>query len=389
MSRLRDKRRFTRRRGALVAVSAVVACLALSGTAVAGQDQLKGGSVEIQLQGSRGLKLSPTSLSLQITGGQVDPVDGSGTVQVSGAFRAKRGKAKTRVTITALLFGASGGQGSVTARVGKKSVSGFGTLAGGTVTRDGFGAKIEKVRASLGRNGAKALARALEPRHRKGAKSAAGGGIRAGQSLGTVSATTVPQTVEVVPGSGTMSLDTPLAFANKLSAHCIDALSGGAAPIPPAMQSTTTFTFPVSGGALAPDFSDGKIQTAGGQTITKNNGPSTLLFSGCMTNPPPVGTAIVQTDFAADLGLSALTAHAMPPGTDLGVAAIGSFDTSGATMTLDPSTKQVTISNVTVNLAPVAADVLNNLFPNQSGNASNDFSTNDSLGTLDVTAKLR
>jgi hypothetical protein len=388
MSRLRDKRPHTGRRAIAAVALALLASLAASSTALAGPDLLKGGTVEIHLKGSRGLKLSPSALSLPISGGQVDPIAGSGTVQVSGALRAKRGKAKTKVRITGLSFAAAGGRGSIAARVGKKGVAAFGTLTGGSVTRDGFGARIENVSLTLARNGAKALARALEPR-RRGARSSAARGIRAGQPLGSVSATTVPQTVEVVPGSGTMSLDTPLAFGTKLAAHCIDALSGGAAPVPPATQSVTTFTFPVTGGALAPDFSDGKIQTGGGQTLTKNNGPATLIYPSCSTADPPVGTTILQDDFAADLGISSLTAHAVPPGTDLGIAAVGGFDLSGATMTLDQGTNQVTISNVQVNLAPIAADLLNNLYPNESGSASNDFSTSDSLGTLDVTAKLR
>src|SRR4051794_21119412 len=102
MRSFRDKQTRASGRGLIAVLFAVVALLAASSTALAGQDQLKGGSVVIKLQGSRGLKLSPSSLSLPITGGAVDPIDGSGTVQVSGGFKAKRGKGKAKVTITAL-----------------------------------------------------------------------------------------------------------------------------------------------------------------------------------------------------------------------------------------------------------------------------------------------
>lgn len=377
------------RRGLLLTALAAIALLGTSSSALAGPDVLKGGSVAIQLQGSKALKLSPRSLTLPITGGAVDPIDGSGSVTTTGSFKAKHGGRKVKVKITGLTFGANGGPGSIAAKIGKK-VTRFGALGGGTVSRDGWGAKIENVTATLASKGASALNRVFSPKRGKGAKSAAKSGVRAGAALGSVTATTVPKTVEVVAGSGEMSLNTPLAFANKLDAHCVDALSGGVAPIAPATQNITTFTFPVSGGALAPDFSDGKIQTAGGQSLTKNNGGLIpIQYPDCTTAEPPVGTSIVQTDFAADFGIQSLTAHAFPPDTDLGVSAVGGFDYSGATMTVDPASKEVTISNVGVTLAPLAATVLNNLFPNQSGDPSNDFSTSDSLGTVDATAKLR
>src|SRR3954452_23711702 len=160
MPSARDKQGSATGRGVIGVVVALVAVLAASSTAFAGQDDLKGGSVVFQLQGSRGLKLKPSSLTLPITGGAVDPIDGSGTVQVSGGFRAKRGKGKTKVTITALTFGANGGQGSIAARVGNKKIGAFGALTGGTVARAGWGATISNVRASIARKGAQALTRA-------------------------------------------------------------------------------------------------------------------------------------------------------------------------------------------------------------------------------------
>src|SRR5262249_41304048 len=89
--------------------------LAVTSPALAGQDQLKGGSVLIQLQGARGLKLRPGSLDLAITGGAIDPIDGSGSARVSGGFLAKRGKGKTKVIITRLIFGAGGAPGTISA----------------------------------------------------------------------------------------------------------------------------------------------------------------------------------------------------------------------------------------------------------------------------------
>ena len=231
-----DKRR-QGRRGLIAAGLATLACtLGLSGIATAGPDQLKGGSVVIQLQNARGLKLKPKSLNLPIASGSVDPISGAGTVQVNGAFRAKRGKGKAKVKITRLSLGANGGPGSIAAKVGKSNVGSFATLSGGTVARNGFGATISNITAKIAGKGAQALNRAFSPTKGKGAKKSAGGRVKAGQPLGTiVSITTDPLAVEVVPGTGTLTLHTDLggAFASKLPQHCIEPLSGGVAPDSP------------------------------------------------------------------------------------------------------------------------------------------------------------
>ena len=376
-----EKTARTASRALLAAAVALLALLVLSSSASAEQDELKGGSVTMQLQSSRGLKLKPSSLSLPITGGAVDPINGSGTVEVRGSFKAGRGKGRTKVTITGLTFGANGGRGKIAAKVGKgKVLRSFGALSGGSVTRDGFGARIDGVRATLTAKGAKRLA------------------VRGGQPLGTVSATTIPETVQVVPGSGSIKLVTnPLisgSLASKLAAHCIDASPlgspPGAAAVPPATFDvpTFTFTFPVAGGAVAPDFSDGRLISGGGQTITKNNTPI-ITPGACSTNPPPVGTSVLSTEFEAQFSINALAANTTLPTGPLGLAALGPIDFSTGSRSIDPATGKLSVDNATVTLDGLTAFVLNQVFPNESGNSANDFAPGDLVGTLSMTAKLR
>jgi len=370
--------------------------LAVTSPALAGQDQLKGGSVLIQLQGARGLKLRPGSLDLAITGGAIDPIDGSGSARVSGGFVAKRGKGKTKVIITRLIFGAGGAPGTISAKVGKKSVGAFGRLVGGSVSRAGWGARIGHVTATIAAKGAQALNRAFSSRRGKGARRSRGGGVKAGQPLGTVvSVVTVPLTVEVVPGSGSIVLHTnPTgAFVSKLSHHCIDPLPtgspAGVSPIAPAAADITgtVYTFPVSGGAVAPDFSAGELDTAGGQTIKKNT--SILNPSPCGTADPPVGTQLISTNFASQFDRNTLASlTTLPSGASL-VAALGNIDWSTGSRSIDPNTKQLTVTGASLSLAPAATFALNLFFPNESGSASNDFATGDLIGTVDMTAKLR
>ena len=376
-------------RGLVAVALALLALLAASTSAFAGQDQLKGGSVVIQLQGSRGLKLKPGSLSLPITGGAVDPIDGSGTVQVSGSLKAKRGKGKVKVTITALNLGANGGPGTVSAKIGKKKVPAFGSLTGGSVARGGWGAKISNIKATIAGKGAQALNRAFSPRKRAGKSS--GGREKAGQSLGTVvSVTTDPLSVEVVPGTGTMTLHTNLlgAFASKLPQHCVLALTG-VTPIAPATQSVADFTFPITGGSAAPDFSAGELLTGGGQRITKTGGLGTPM-SACASADPPIGSHLDSTNPGMDFAQNfLLSTAALPNGTVLR-APLASVDFSNGTRSVDPNTRSLTVTGATVSLQALAALTLNTVFPTESGSASDDFAGGDAIGTLDITgAKLR
>ena len=400
MSGQLDKQTGAGRRSLLVALLASAALLGMTGNAPAAQDDLKGGSVLMQLQGSRGLKLKPRSLTLPITGGAIDPVDGSGDAQVSGSFKAKRGKGKAKVKLTTFTLAAAGGQGSIVAKVGKDFVSGFGALSGGTVTRDGFGAKIENVNATITRKGARALNRAFSGKKGKGARKSAGGGVKAGQPLGKIiSMTTIPESVAVVPGTGQLVLHTDAMgpFVAKLPNHCIDPLLTGSppgvAPIAPATTLdpplNTEYSFPVAGGAIAPDFTAGELITAGGQTITKNS--SIVIPSACASSAPPTGTQLKSTDFSVAFDQNSLRAIAtLPSGTTLPRAPLATIDFSTASRSVDPSTKSVTVTGATIKLASLAAPLLNQTFPTASGNAADDFATDDLIGTIDITGvKLR
>jgi hypothetical protein len=390
-----------RGRGATAVAVVLAAVLALPGTALAGQDELKGGSVVIQLQNSRGMKLKPKSLNLPITGGAVDPVDGSGSVQVNGSFNAKRGKGKAKVKIATLNLGANGGPGSITVKVNKDFVSNFAVLSGGTVARSGWGATISNIRATIGGRGAKALNAAFRGKKGKGAKKSAKGGVKAGQPLGTiVSVTTDPRSVEVVPGSGELVLNTNAmgGFVSKLASHCIDPLPtgtpAGVAPIAPATTSGvggTVYHFPVTGGAAAPDFTAGEVLTGGGQQITKNHSINPLNPPGCDAAQPPVGTQLLSTELSVSFDVGFVRSiPTIPGGIVLPRAPLATIDFSTGTRSVDPATKTLNVSGATVRLADLAASTLNQIFPNESGSPSNDFATGDELGTIDLTGvKLR
>ena len=400
MSRLIDTGRSGRGRVSCAVSAATLAVLlaSASGSALAGQDQLKGGSVSLRLQNSRGLKLKPRALTLPITGGTVDPIDGSGTVPVSGGFKAKRGKGKTKVKLTALTLGANGGRGTISAKVGKNFVGTFATLSGGTVARTGWGATISNVKATIARKGARALDAAFSPKKGKGAKKSAGGGVKAGQPLGTItSLTTDPLMVEVLPGTGELVLNTNAlgTFVQKLSKHCIDPLPtgspAGVAPIAPATTTGlggTTYHFPVTGGTAAPDFSAGELLTAGGQQITKNSTPL-LTPAPCGGAEPPNGTQLLSTEISVAFTQNLLRSIPTLPTGLFPRAPLADIDWSTGSRSVDPVAKTLSVTGATVKLNAIAASTLNQLFPTESGSSSDDFAAGDVIGTIDLTAQLR
>jgi hypothetical protein len=371
---------------AILTTAALAAMLAASEAALAGPDPLSSNSsVALQLRSSGGLKLKPASLALPVNTGKLDPTTGAGSIQTNRGFTARSGGRKTKVKITLLVLGANGEPGKMDAKVGKRKVKGFAMLSGGTLTRDGWGAKLDGVAANLGKKGAKALRQALSPGGAKKA-SVAAGGIKAGKPLGTVSVSSVPQTVEVLPG-GTLVLEAAVdPFGAKLIAHCINATlgGGGVEVIPPAVQSGFSgeiFTFPVTGGSIAPDFSAGDVISAGGQRLTKTlPGP---FPSGC-TNPPPLGTHLDQTDFQAQFDPKALAANATLSTGPLGLAALGALDLAAAATSADVNTKQLTVTNAPLTMSPLAAATLNDVFPNGSTAPSNDFAAGDLIGHVSL-----
>jgi hypothetical protein len=361
-----------------------LAVLVASETALAGPDPLSSNSkVTLQLRSSGGLKLKPSTLTLPLTTGELDPVTGAGTINTNGGFSAKSKGRKTKVKITRLVLGANGGPGTIDAKVGKRKVKGFGKLSGGTVTRDGWGAKLDGVAAKLGKKGAKALRQALSPGGAKKA-SAAAGGIKAGKPLGSVSVSSVPQTVEVLPG-GTLVFEADPLFAIKLARHCVNATildPPGVEPIAPATEPVLgEFIFPVTGGSIAPDFSGGAVLSAGGQRLTKNDDGTFL--AGC-AGSPPVGTRIDQTDFQANFFIKALAANATLPTGPIGSAVLGALDLAAATKSADVNTKQVSVTGAPVIMSPLAATTLNTLFPNRSGLPSAEFAEGDHLGQVSL-----
>lgn len=372
--------------GRIAALSiAAVMTLALAPAAFGAGDPVASGSFQLQLSASfrkqlrrAGVAIKPRLFSIKE--GTVDPLTGEGNLTLAGKLRFKHGRRKVVYDkVTATL-----GAGGVLKGGGTKLFS----LSGGGAVRDGFGAQIAGVKASLLKSAARKISRKLRLHslHR-----AAAGSLRVSVQ---------PQTVEVTGGDMHIVPDPTLTagsgtVASKASAHCLDFVSGVTA-ISPGVKNppvnTPSFDFPVTGGTISPNGTDGVIQQTGGiQLANRQSGGG--VPSGCSSMPL---ATIQETNFANNLPHSYISAHvvvsgAVPTNGDFGVVPGTNLDDSHATVVADPVNHTVTITGSVITINGATALTLNSTFlqPMSSYDQSLDFAPGDLFATANLTVTTR
>jgi hypothetical protein len=230
------------------AALSTAALLVTASAAFGAADPLKGGTTtlgplklpgKVKVAAKGGATKSGKTVTLPITGGTLDPTNGTGPVQDGGKIQLKRGKHKATLTKIVTTFGAGGG---ISAKVNGKKTK-LGKISGGTVGRAGFGGTVSNAVAKLTKKGAKALNKAL---------GITQGGFKGGK-LGKISTTTVPSTVTVKSATSSTTEDltglpacagagTCTTFAGKLAEDGISSTPSDGANITPAPNVVVTFT---------------------------------------------------------------------------------------------------------------------------------------------------
>ncbi len=330
----------------------------------------------------------------KVNGGTLDPTTGKGTLKLKGKLTFKKGGKKV---VYKKLTAKIGKKGNLKGKAGKVF-----KLKGGKVVRDGFGADVSNVKLKFLKSAAKKINKKL------GLHSLHQG------SAGKATASNVqPETVALV--SGTSELTPNLATFTKFGAHCVDptgtvvGTTPGIHPIAPATLNAATTPpstdFPISGGSLSPLGTSGTVTTGNGAgiEITKNiNIPTGGTSPRC--DELPAGD-LKQTDLTLDLNTHQIQAHIVISGTgqsaldgDKGTAFIGTLNLTGATVTADPTTRKVTITNAVGAFNATSALVLNGAFPcnGDQGFSSttgctgpNAFVDGDPIGTISVNAQTQ
>ena len=368
----------------MIAALAVLALSAtpLAPTAAAAGDPVASGQFNLSVSPSFKARLKAKHVRMRVSGlaiqsGAVDPLTGHATLKLGGSLRFEHGKKKVSFQKLTATIGPGGTLTGNALRHGRpvaKATTLF-WLNGGSVARDGFGARVTGVQASFA--GAKSLGRGL--------------GVKLpGGNAASLDVQTQPETVEVLSGSATVTPNSSSDIASKLSAHCIDPVAG-VRPSGAATQSGgpgTPFQIPVSGGTISPNgWTAGQVNLAGGLDI-QVGGPG--LPSGCPTSSVAivhvanlavnVAHKSILADFSVESPYSPFGDAVMP------VEMKG--DVSQATMTADPANHVLDASGAALGLDSTSVTFMNAYLPHASGSVP-DFVTGDVLGTASMTVHTR
>lgn len=344
---------------------------------------LKTFGIKVQKEGST--KLSGKKATFTNTGGSVDPLTGLGEVTLGGGLKFKAGKKKAPVK--AMVLNTS--KKAIFAKVAGKQMK-FATVAGWSQVRNGFGVNITVKKLKLTNSAASQLNK--KTGYAKGKPKP----FIKNKLIGKSASEVVPSTVVVLPsGNATLALaDSALVKLAKVGPE-IPAASGNhpfkvtLAPVVPTKVvalSPVTAAFPISGGTMGPTGTAGTLQTAGGLTLTQNleaagKGVTTLtmgnIFVDLATKQATVEVSITNpVTKEANLG-------------NLGRASIA--DLVIGTVTADPNTRTVSVTNASATLQAVTAETLNSVFikPLEGTFGPDDvkFEAGDPLGLFSFTAQ--
>jgi hypothetical protein len=387
-----------------VLATALIALLAFAPLASASPDPVGGGNTTVTLNsnfvnylktfGITVQKISPAKLSgkkatFTNTGGSVDPTTGLGEVTLGGGLQFKAGKKKAKVN--ALVLNTT--KKALFAKVAGKNMK-FGTIAGWSQTRNGFGVNITVKKLKLTGSAAKKLNEKTgyakgKPKPFLGNKLMASGAsevqpstvavVPTGTASLTLSVQALQKLAKVGPENPPASGNFP--FAVKLGVNAPTTVTAAGPP--------PTVAFPIGPeGTMGPAGTVGVLKTLGGLTLTQNleavgAGVTTLTMGNIWidlgTKQASVEVTIANPKTpAANLG-------------NLGRASIADFVIGP--VTIDSAKRTVTVTNAAATLQAVTAETLNSVFikPIEEKVGPDDvkFEAGDPLGTFSFTAQTQ
>ncbi len=373
----------------VMAAAALIALLAFAPFASASNDPLASGTTTLTLdngfyknlhkngiwvQRYKPATVKDRTVTLSVNGGSLDPTTGKGTIRVSGGFKFRLGHGKTRVPFKVLAI--STAKNFLDGKVGRnKHKMKIATVSGVSFTRNGFGTDVSVKTMKLTRNAARQLTHklGLDKNARGASASSADSVFKGGQVMGSASSTTQPSTVAVLAQTDAMLVPDPAGAFGKFPGHGMNPLTA-ITPIDPAKETLTMkgpfFTFPFTGGTLAPDATSGTVNASGGIQIAK-----------------PAGNTVQFTNLSLDFALKTVLSDNTVNGTLTGRASIADLDMSAATVTSDSAAKTITVTGAVVRLQTVSAALLNDQFPTLV--PGQEFAAGDSLGTVSFTAQTQ
>jgi hypothetical protein len=388
---------------AAVLAAALFALLAFAPFAYAATDPVASGSATVTFKRGffktlkkHGVKIKKIGVAkvkgkkatFPVTGGEMDPITGAGTLNLGGGLKFTAGKRKAPVKALVINTTKKG----LFAKVAGKNRK-LAKIAGYTFTRAGFGVSFTIKKLKLTNAAAKRLNNKLG--FKKGSKP-----FKGNRLMARANGEEQPSTVTLLP-VGSTKLALAKAALEKLAN--VGPEIGGGHPfevklslIPPASvagisgEGTPIAAFPITGGNIAPTATAGVVQHAGGIKLEQDleaAGPNgkgqTVLEMGNIWLDLGTKTASVEVTITnpktpeANLG-------------PLGRVSIADIQLTGATVVADPVARTVTVLNGTATLQAVTASTLNAVFVEPiEGKGKGTFAAGDPLGTFSFTAQTQ
>jgi hypothetical protein len=357
--------------------------LSFTSSASAAQDPIATGTTDLHMkkgfvrklsnlgasvQGVGAGSVTGNKISLQVRDGDFDPTDAQGFLDTRGGFKfqlGNRGVPVTQLTVNTV-------KNAVYAKIAKARMQ-FGVLTPPTTGREGFGANMKAVKLSLTEKATRRISNRLGL---KGSKR-----LNAGRVLSNTYSTAQPETVTIL-AQGNATLTGNNATLAKFAAKGVK-VPQGFTPIAPTTQpSPTSFAFPITGGTVSPNASQGTVQAAGGVQILKQAEP----FS------PTVKLTNLQVNFTAKAATAELEILPSPPFPGAaGRTALVDIVLPPNSVTTTEATRTITIQGAEARLQATAASTFNDVFnqPAPPPPPASNFVVGDPLGTFSMTLQAQ
>ena len=312
----------------------------------------------IKVKAIKPATLKGTKAAFTVTGGQIEPTTGAGTVTHSGGLKITWGKK----SVALKAFEINTSNKSLTASVGGKKVK-IATLGGVSSARLGFGNSISAKSVKLTKAGANALNKALTPKPTKMKVKVKKNGktivktktvktqpaFKANMVLGKTT-TEVEPTTDNVLATGNLTYAGDSGLFTKLTDVGVKIET-----ISPTSVNGTTYTSGISGGTISPLGTSGQVNSSGGIKLVQQipgTSFSTTITLGSIGVDLAAKTATVEVN-----GESNVEVEGKKP---LNVGNLGRSSIADLTITSNtpsPATRSLSIS-ATSTIQPVAAEVL-------------------------------
>lgn len=297
---------------------------------------LKTFGIKIQKVGS--VKLKGTKATFKVTGGEMDPTNGLGTLTLGGGLKFKAGKKSATVKGMVL----NTGKNVLTAKVSGKKVK-LAKLSGLSYSRNGFGVNVKLKKMKLQSAGAKQLNK--KTGYAKGKPKP----FIAGKNIGKASGESQPATVAIVPG-GNVSFNADQELLLKLK----DVETNASVIAPTTEKGFGNYELPITGGSISPSATAGQVLTAGGLLLTQKLDKGDGSFLETEITLGNMWLDISARTVTVEVVAKSNASDALNLG-NLGRSSIADLTITGAFA--DPATRTVSVSSSAV-LQPISAEVL-------------------------------